>query len=63
MRQAEVIVGVHGSALFNAIWHRQARVGVFVPHSWHSWHPAQLEMLFDILRAAGHQAAAALSTR
>ncbi len=59
MRQAEVIVGVHGSALFNAIWAPPGtRVGVFVPHSWHSWHPAQLEMLFDILRAAGHQAAA-----
>ena len=59
MRQAEVIVGVHGSALFNAIWAPPGtRVGVFVPHSWHSWHPAQLEMLFDILRTAGHQAAA-----
>ena len=59
MRQAEVIVGVHGSALFNAIWAPPGtRVGVFVPHSWHSWHPAQLEMLFDILRAVGHQAAA-----
>ena len=59
MRQTEVIVGVHGSALFNAIWAPPGtHVGVFVPHSWHSWHPAQLEMLFDILRTAGHEAAA-----
>jgi|GEM_PF-3004186 len=61
VRQADAVIGIHGSALFNMIWARPGtQVGLAVPGHWPSWPPAHVEALLGVFAAAGLRASVLL---